>query len=171
MQVINDTAFLEEAAKTFHRELDEAMADAKNHLEVTVKALDKLWELFAEPGGDTGFFVRCPEDAGPHFDVFDGMEYLEWNKILFQDDRDTSQLSFFSVEEAQRYFLIILGNQVNPNVPHDIEQAKIHVKRQIFSMFNGMNQLHTKFDLLYVDYNMFDGEYAESTDISELLLV
>ena len=99
------------------------------------------------------------------------MEFDKWFLHLYNPTLDFSNISLFTVEDARKWFLETLSVNLLANVPEDKEEAAKHVKRHIYSMFNGSNRNHLKFDLIYMDYNIFEGEYAETTDLGDFLIV
>ena len=171
MKIINDSKQLQVYAQSFVTALDQAIQQAVSREDMTSKATDALFEMFVEPSVGGGFYVRPHEQTGIQTDIFDGTEKEEWFLHLYNPTLDFSNISLFTVEDARKWFLETLSVNLLANVPQDKEEAAKHVKRHIYSMFNGSNRNHLKFDLIYMDYSIFEGEYAETTDLGDFLIV
>lgn len=171
MKIMNESKQLQVYAESFVTALDQAIQQAVSPADMTSKATDALFEMFAEPSIGGGFYVRPHEQTGIQTDIFDGIEKEEWFLHLYNPTLDFSNISLFTVEDARKWFLETLSVNLLANVPEDKEEAVKHVKRHIYSMFNGSNRNHLKFDLIYMDYNIFEGEYAETTDLGDFLIV
>lgn len=171
MRIINDMPSMEGYAKMFMTELDIILRAKNTHLEMTSGASDWLFETFAEvtPGG--GFVVRPLDTNGIQADIFDGMESHEWFQHMYNPTGDFTGISLWTVDEARKWFLEALSFGMLNNVPHEKEEAIKHIKRHIYSLFNGANRFNLQFDLIYVDYSIFDGEYAETMNLGDLLIV
>ena len=171
MQIINNSEALQVYASDFTKTLDAHMHGAMSGAEMSSKALDGLFDMFSEITPSGGFMVRPHADIGVQADIFDGIEKETWFLHLYNPTLDFSGISLYTVDEAQKWFLETLSVNLLANIPKDLEEAAKHIKRHIYSMFNGSNRNHLKFDLVYVDYQIFAGEYTESMDLGDFLIV
>ena len=171
IHTITSQESLQEAAKEFLARLEKSMEKGSNSKEGILLAMDELYTMLTEVNTVSGWIVKMDPSVGTTFDIFDGYKKDEWEKNLYNSDWDFTNLKFYNTEEAAISFLAILGYQVLNNVPETKEEAIRHMKLNVASLFNGANRFSVKFDLHYTDYSFFEGEYGETLDIGDQLIV
>ena len=174
IESMHDPLQLQIFGQNFIAELKKAMQNRTPAQTVASAALEKLYNMLCEIEPNNGFVVRHLESQGPYVDIFDDteMDNLQtWMDTIYGFNGDRSNWSFFSLKDTQKYFLELLGFQVLTNIPKDEEQAIRHVCVMVASLFNGANPEGVRFELHFVDYSIVDGEWGESTDISDYLIV
>ena len=156
-------------AEKFFSLLDKSMkSDLAGPQQLVLLAMDALYEMFTTTEASAGWAVRNIPENGGDVDLFNGTPKELWDAVLYDNTHTT--ISFFDTEASRETFLVVLASQVLANVPSTPEEARLHVKRQVVSLFNGMNQYHLRFELVYIDYNMVEGEFYETQDLAELLV-
>lgn len=171
IQVDKSPEYRTEGALNLINELKEASNQATAYTEVAPKVLDCLYEKLAEINQDVSFYVRCNSNDGYDKDFLDGMSKEDWDEKVWNGNRDFTNMHSITYNAAQELFCELLGNQVLSNIPHDLEQAKRHVLINVFSVFNGANFLHRRFELIYINYDLFGGRHVETEDLTDMLIL
>ena len=169
--LVNDPGFNQQAAQKFLERLRKAMTDQPSGNHCALAAMSELYEILTEVSNSYGWCVSVDTVPGLDFDLFDGVTREEWDAMIEACDQDLTSLNTNSIEASRKAFMETLVLQVLTNVPPDVEKAKYHILANIASVFNGMNIPGLRFALTFIDYDMFDGDFAESQNLADLLVV
>lgn len=166
-------SFACDMAANFFKELDKAMcSDFIGPQQIVLNGLDALYDILTQTEVGVGYVVMNAWENGNQIDLLHGVTKEYWDAVVYDEDlRSGNNILFFDLESSRQSFLITLGTQVLLNVPKTAEEARLHLKRHVASVFNGMNFYRARFRLVFIDYNAFDGEYLETDDLGDMLVV
>ena len=169
--LINDSVFIAKAGLNFLNRINRVMNNQPSGNHCALAAVNELYEILTEVSNSHGWKVCVDTVPGLDFDLFDGVTREEWDALIEGCDQDLTNLNTNSIEAARKAFMEILVLQVLTNVPEDIDKAKYHILANIASVFNGMNIPKISFALTYTDYDMFDGDFGETPNLADYLVV
>lgn len=160
-------------ADNFLRLLDQAMAsDFLSPATLVLNAMDALYEILTTTETNTGYAVQNHPSNGDQIDIMHGVTKEFWDATLYDDElRTQNNISFWDLETSRMTFLITLGSQVLINLPQTREEVRLHVKREVANVFNHRNYYQAQFVLIFIDYNLIDGEYAQTNELGQMLIV
>lgn len=169
--LITDVGYVHQSAQHFIDRLRKAMDNQPSGNHCALAAMNELYEIFTEVSNSFGWKVSVDTVPGLDFDLFDGVSREEWDTLIEGCDQDLTNLNTNSIEAARKAFMETLVLQLLTNVPEGIEKAKYHILANVASVFNGMNIPKISFALTYTDYDMFDGDFGETPNLAEYLVV